>query len=79
LESFVKQDVENSTAFKPHGERWWADLYGLARLALARAGVVQVSGGQYCTFTEQDKYFSFRRDGETGRMATVIWLEGKQR
>ena len=79
FDSFVKQDAENSTAFKPHGDRWLADLYGLARLALARAGVEQVSGGQYCTFTEQDKYFSFRRDVETGRMATVIWLEGKQR
>jgi YfiH family protein len=77
-ESFVQLDAENSTAFKPHGDRWLADLYGLARLALARAGVEQVSGGQYCTYRQQDKFFSFRRDGITGRMATFIWMEGQQ-
>jgi len=74
-DSFINLDTENATAFKPHGDRWLADLYELARLALARTGVEQVSGGQYCTYSEPDSFFSYRRDGVTGRMATVIWLD----
>ncbi len=71
---FTQTQFENTTAFKPHRDRWLADLYALARLALRRVGIEQVSGGQYCTHTQQDKFFSYRRDGETGRMATVIWF-----
>ena len=71
---FLDLNPENAVAFKPHEDRWLADLYELARLALGRAGIKQVSGGQYCTFSEVDKFFSYRRDGETGRMASLIWL-----
>jgi len=49
-----------------------ADLYGLARLRLAGAGVTEVYGGEHCTFTEKDAFFSYRRDGKTGRMASLI-------
>jgi len=49
-----------------------ADLYALARLRLACLGPVQVYGGNFCTFTAADRYFSYRRDGETGRMASII-------
>jgi hypothetical protein len=73
-DSFVSVNIENSTAFEPHGTRWLADLYELARLALKRTGVEQVSGGHYCTYSEPDKFFSYRRDGQTGRMATLVWL-----
>ncbi len=52
-----------------------ADLYQLARLRLARKGVQAVYGGEYCTHTDQDQFFSFRRDGKTGRQASMIWLE----
>lgn len=53
--------------------RWQADLYGLARLALARAGVTQVHGGGRCTHAEPAAFFSYRRDGECGRMATFVY------
>lgn len=55
------------------------DLHALARLELAALGVLQVYGGGHCTFTERDRFFSFRRDGgrgrDTGRMASLIWME----
>lgn len=54
---------------------WLADLYGLARLRLAARGVDAVYGGEHCTFRESERFFSYRRDGVTGRMATLIWRE----
>jgi len=74
-DAFVNLNAENVIAFKPHRDRWLADLYLLARLALTQAGVGQVTGGVYCTFSDASKFFSYRRDGVTGRMATVAWLE----
>jgi YfiH family protein len=62
-------------AFTPHGKKWLANLYQLARLQLAAAGVTRVNGGGLCTFTDRDRFFSHRRDGVTGRMASLIWLE----
>lgn len=55
--------------------RFQADLYGLARLALAHAGVGSVHGGDWCTATDRSRFFSYRRDGVTGRMATLAWLD----
>ena len=75
-DSFVRSNSQNSIAFTPHGYRWLADLYQLARLALNRAGIRNVSGRGCCTYLEPDKFFSYRRDGQTGRMATIIWLNG---
>lgn len=72
--AFVQTNIENAIAFRPRGDHWLADLYELARLALTRMGIEHVWGGRYCTYTEQDKFFSYRRDGQTGRMATVICL-----
>ncbi len=54
--------------------RWLADLYGLARQRLAAVGVTAVSGGGYCTYTDARRFYSYRRDGATGRMATLVWL-----
>lgn len=54
--------------------RYHADLTGLARLGLAAAGVGSVHGGGRCTHQESERFFSFRRDGVTGRMATLAWL-----
>jgi YfiH family protein len=54
--------------------RHLADLYGLARLVLERAGVPAVHGGGWCTHRDAERFFSFRRDGVTGRMATLSWL-----
>lgn len=55
--------------------RWLVDIYGLARMRLNDAGVVFFSGGEYCTFNQEDLFFSYRRDGKTGRMAALIWRE----
>jgi YfiH family protein len=66
-----------SNAFVPHGEvrgKYLADIYALARLRLARHGVVRVTGGDACTFTQRDRFYSYRHDGATGRMAALIWL-----
>jgi YfiH family protein len=52
--------------------RWQADLYALARLRLARAGITRVFGGNFCTYTDAGRFFSYRRDGECGRMASFI-------
>ena len=74
-DAFVNINADNAIAFKPYRDRWLADLYQLATLAMKRLGVTQISGGQHCTFEDQSSFFSYRRDGQTGRMATVIWLE----
>ncbi|MFW1677245.1 peptidoglycan editing factor PgeF [Pontibacter sp. JAM-7] len=75
--AFLSQNLENADAFEATGvpEKYMADLYQLARMRLKQAGVVSVSGGDYCTFNDADKFFSYRRDGMTGRMASLIWIE----
>lgn len=57
-----------------HRGRWQADLYQLARNALGTLGVGAVSGGEHCTFAEPERFFSYRREGQTGRMATLAWI-----
>jgi YfiH family protein len=57
-------------------KKWLADVYQLARQRLAVVGVNAVYGGGRCTFTEADDFYSFRRDGKTGRMASLVWVEG---
>lgn len=72
---FVADSAASARHFRPHGDdRWLADLYGLARDCLAGAGIEQVSGGGLCTFGDPGRFFSYRRDGVTGRMASLIWL-----
>ncbi len=55
--------------------KWLADIYQLARLRLNALGVTQIYGGNWCTFTDSARFFSFRRDGNTGRMGTFIWMD----
>ena len=55
------------------GGRWQADLCALARLCLAAAGVTRVYGGGLCTFADESRFYSYRRDGTTGRMASLVW------
>jgi polyphenol oxidase len=77
---FVSGDPGAASAFvASDGGRFMADLYALARQRLARIGVERVYGGGECTFRQADRYFSHRRDGRTGRQATLIWLESQQR
>lgn len=56
------------------GDKWLADLPGLARLRLAKAGVRRISGGIWCTVEDPSRFFSFRRDHVCGRMAAAIWI-----
>lgn len=74
--AFLAQDAGVAHAFRPspNAGRWLADLYALARARLAAAGVTAVSGGGLCTVSDRERFFSYRRDGQTGRMASVIWL-----
>ena len=74
-DAFTNLNIENCIAFQPYRDRWLADIYQLARMALTNIGITQISGGQHCTFEEKGRFFSYRRDGETGRMASVVWLE----
>lgn len=73
--AFMAQDPAAVTAFRPHVPgKWWADLPLLARQRLARVGVAQVYGGDLCTHSDARRFYSYRRDGQTGRMAGLIWL-----
>jgi polyphenol oxidase len=55
-------------------DKWLCDLYTLARLRLAAAGIQHIFGGGWCTVAQAEQFFSYRRDGQTGRMAALIWL-----
>lgn len=83
LEAFFEsgQNPEHTEAvarcFRPHAQKplhFLADIYGLARAELAQLGVEKIYGGDRCTVTERENFFSYRRDKITGRMATLIWL-----
>lgn len=74
--AFVAHAAEASEAFEPSGEgKWLADIYRLARQRLRAAGVTAVCGGDLCTVSEPGRFFSYRRDGITGRMGSFIWLK----
>ncbi len=77
-QAFVSEQLNADQAFRKspiHPDRFLADLYQLARLRLHRAGVTQITGGEHCTFSEPELFYSYRRDQQTGRMASVIWIE----
>ncbi len=76
-EAFAGRHPEAAAAFVPQPVpgKWLADIYQLARIRLNRVGVQAIHGGGRCTFSEADAFFSYRRDGVTGRMASLIWLE----
>ncbi len=75
LEAFTAFQAEAETAFVPtRPGRWLADIYQLARQRLRRAGVEDIHGGGFCTHQDQARFYSYRRDGQTGRMASLIWL-----
>jgi YfiH family protein len=71
------QRAQTLAAFvrNPNG-KWLCDLEAIARLRLAAIGVTQVAGGGLCTVADAHRFFSYRRDGQTGRMAALIWIAG---
>jgi YfiH family protein len=77
LTAFAALDTKTNAAFKPIGHRpgkYLADIYQLARILLSRQGVQRIHGGDMCTMTDARRFYSYRRDGVTGRMATLIWI-----
>ncbi|HSG22705.1 MAG TPA: peptidoglycan editing factor PgeF [Azonexus sp.] len=74
--AFIDHDPAAEPAFSPRlPGKWLADIYALARQRLQSAGVTSISGGGFCTFSDAERFFSYRRDGVTGRMASLIWLD----
>lgn len=74
--AFIAVQPQAASAFVPgQSGKWFADIYALARLRLDALGITQIHGGGRCTYREREKFFSYRRDGATGRMGTFIWLE----
>lgn len=75
-DAFVGGDARAAPAFvATRPDHWRVDLYALARLRLADAGVLRVRGGGLCTITDAQRFYSHRRDAQTGRMATLIWMD----
>lgn len=74
--AFVARQPEAAAAFVPAAPgKFLADLYALARLRLQALGVTAIRGGDFCTYRDAARFFSYRREGVTGRMGTFIWLE----
>ncbi len=75
---FIAQDAQAERAFvadSAKAGKYLGNLYQIAAQRLQRMGVMQISGGEHCTYTESDKFFSFRREMKTGRMASLIWFD----
>lgn len=73
---FVDADQQAAAAFIPgQPGKYLADIYALARFRLSALGISQIYGGDRCTYSEPDQFFSYRRDGVTGRQGTFIWLD----
>jgi polyphenol oxidase len=71
---FTAKNPEFAAAFHPHvAGKWLADIYQLARIELNGLGITDIYGGGFCTVSDAARFFSYRRDNVTGRMATLIW------
>lgn len=75
--AFASYDPVSLAAFRPGlaPGKWWADIYMLARQRLVRAGVTHLYGGGLCTVSDAGRFYSYRREKTTGRMASLIWRE----
>jgi purine-nucleoside/S-methyl-5'-thioadenosine phosphorylase / adenosine deaminase len=73
-QAFIAKSEEYNVAFYPlNSDKWLVDIYQLARINLAFVSVDRVYGGGFCTVTDSERFYSYRRDKVTGRMATLIW------
>jgi YfiH family protein len=76
LAAFVVRSAEYAAGFKQQSQdKWLADIYQLARINLVALGINEVYGGGLCTVTDHKRFYSYRRDKVTGRMATMIWRD----
>lgn len=74
--AFLAHDAAAGAAFRPGAaDRWWCDLARLARQRLEALGVAEVSADGSCTYADRERFFSYRRDGQCGRMAALIWTD----
>jgi YfiH family protein len=77
VDAFTNIDSHSTDAFRKSDsgdQKYLADIYLLARMALQREGISRISGGGFCTVTEKSRFYSYRRDGVTGRMVSLIWI-----
>ncbi len=74
---FMAHDPAANAAFTAQKETWHMDIYHLARQRLQTLGITAIYGGNHCCYREQEQFYSYRRDGITGRMASLIWREQK--
>jgi YfiH family protein len=77
-QQFIQHESLAEQAFKPYGDKWLCNMYLIAKQRLNKLGITQIYGGgineDFCTYTDETRFFSFRRDNVTGRMASLIWL-----
>lgn len=76
-DAFLTFSADSAWAFTPHPVKdgyWFGDMYQLACQRLVNQGVVQIYGGSFCTYNEKERFFSYRRNEVTGRMASIVWL-----
>ncbi|QDJ12420.1 multi-copper polyphenol oxidoreductase [Mergibacter septicus] len=80
MHQFIQQDQQAIAAFQPqptpphHPTKFCADLYLLAKQRLNHLGIEQIYGGEYCTYHQPELFYSYRREKQTGRMASLIWF-----
>jgi len=75
-QAFIQRWPQSADAFRPNShKKYQFNLYQQARMLLASVGVQQVTGGGFCTYTDNQRFFSYRRDGTSGRMASLIWIQ----
>jgi hypothetical protein len=72
---FTSFDAVAKSAFVQHADRWLCDIYLLTRQRLKNAGLDRIYGGGLCTYADNKRFYSYRRDGVTGRMASLIWIK----
>jgi purine-nucleoside/S-methyl-5'-thioadenosine phosphorylase / adenosine deaminase len=76
FDAFVSQEKKAASAFvATRPGHWHVDLYALARQRLAKLGITRVGGGDLCTISDPQRFYSHRRDARTGRMATLVWMQ----
>ena len=75
-DAYLTKAMAYAPAFTPASPgKWLADIYQLAKITLSSLGISNIYGGHFCTMTDHERFYSYRRDKETGRMATLIWSD----